>query len=106
MSAYCLFDNIEVRDPAKLADYADRVLDVVQAHGGRYLAVGGRVDRVEGEWSLVFPVLIEFPDMEAARRWYDAPEYQELKALRQEAATSNAVFFETAPSDLLAEQRV
>lgn len=104
MSAYCLFDNIEVRDPLRLGEYASRVRDVVTAHGGRYLAVGGQVDSVEGEWSLAYPVLIEFPDLEAAHRWYDAPEYQELKVLRQQAATANAVFFETAPSDLLAEQ--
>ena len=104
MPAYCLFDNIDVRDPAKLGEYADRVLEVVTAHGGRYLAVGGQVDRMEGEWSLTFPVLIEFPDLAAAHGWYDAPEYQALKALRWSAATSNAVFFESAPSDLVTDE--
>jgi len=103
MNAYCLFDNIEVRDAAKLGEYAERVHEVVTAHGGRYLAVGGRVDQMEGDWSLSFPVLIEFPDLEAAHRWYDAPEYQELKALRLSAATSNAVFFEGGPSDLVTD---
>lgn len=95
MSAYCLFDNVEVTDPGKLGEYAERVREVVEAYGGRYLTIGGRVERVEGEWSLTYPVLIEFPDLDAAHRWYDAPEYEELKALRHEAAVVNAVFFET-----------
>jgi uncharacterized protein (DUF1330 family) len=27
-------------------------------------------------------VLIEFPDAESARAWYESPEYQPLKAIR------------------------
>lgn len=102
MAAYALFDNIEVTDPAKLAEYSARVRAVVERHGGRYLAVGGEVQPVEGEPLLAYPVLIEFPDLEAARRWYDAPAYQELKALRQAGSKANAVLFETGPSSLLA----
>lgn len=102
MTAYALFDNIEVTDPAKLAEYTSRVRTVVENHGGRYLAVGGQVDVAEGEPTLTYPVLIEFPDLAAAHGWYDSPEYQELKALRQSGSKANASFFETAPSDLLA----
>ncbi|GGX43989.1 DUF1330 domain-containing protein [Streptomyces chryseus] len=102
MTAFALFDNIEVTDPAKLAEYSARVREVVEKHGGRYLAVGGQVDAVEGESMLTYPVLIEFPDLAAAHRWYDAPEYQELRTLRQSGSRANATFFETAPSDLLA----
>ncbi|MEO1059634.1 MAG: DUF1330 domain-containing protein, partial [Actinomycetota bacterium] len=74
---------------------------VVEQYGGRYLVVGGDVDVIEGTWSPAYPVLIEFPDLATAHRWYDAPEYQELKALRHSAVDANAVFFETAPSALL-----
>ncbi|WP_331768081.1 DUF1330 domain-containing protein [Embleya sp. NBC_00896] len=102
MTAFALFDNVEVTDPAKLAEYSARVREMVEKHGGRYLAVGGQADTVEGEPVLTYPVLIEFPDLETAHRWYDAPDYQELKALRQSGSRANATFFETAPSDLLA----
>ena len=99
MAAYCLFDNIEVLDAEKLGEYVDRVGEVVARYDGRYLTVGGRVDRVEGEMSLAYPVLIEFPDLEAAHRWYDAPDYQPLKSLRHQAVVGNAVFFGADPSD-------
>ena len=94
MSAYCLFDNLEVTDPAKLEEYKNRALPVVEHYGGRYVVLGGKFDIVEGEWQPTFPVMIEFPNLEQAYRWYGSDEYQELKALRLSAVKSNAVFIE------------
>jgi uncharacterized protein (DUF1330 family) len=36
-------------------------------------------------------VLMEFPDVESARAWYDDPAYQPLKAIRHGAVQNNAV---------------
>ena len=94
MSAYCLFDNLEVTDPTRLEEYKNRALPVVERYGGRYVVLGGKFDTVEGEWRPTFPVMIEFPSLEQAYRWYDSDEYQELKALRLSAVRSNAVFIE------------
>ena len=96
MSAYCLFDNIQVDDPAALEEYATRTLPVVEAHGGRYVVVGGPFEVKEGSWSPTFPVLIEFPDIAAARDWYESPEYAPLKALREASGRYSAVFIEGA----------
>ena len=49
---------------------------------------------MEGDWRPTYPVLIEFPSLEQAHRWYDSGEYQELNALRLSAVRSNAVFIE------------
>ena len=94
MSAYCLFDNLEVTDPTRLEEYKNRALPVVEHYGGRYVVLGGKFDTIEGEWRPTFPVMIEFPSLEQAYRWYDSDEYQELKALRLSAVRSNAVFIE------------
>jgi len=51
-------------------------------------------DVVEGSWRPVFPVIIEFPTLAEAHRWYDSVEYQALKALRLTAVRSNGVIFE------------
>ena len=67
---------------------------LAEKFGGRYLALGGPFDIVEGDWRPVFPVIIEFPTLEQAHRWYDSPEYRELKALRLAATKCNAVFIE------------
>ena len=93
MPAYCLFDNLEVHDAAALEEYRRRVAPVVAAHGGRYVVLGGPVEVVEGTWSPAFPVMIEFPDIEAARRWYASDAYRELKALRLSSTRSSGVIF-------------
>jgi uncharacterized protein (DUF1330 family) len=72
----------EVTDQGKYAEYSRRVDAVVVAHGGRYLAVDPRPDLVEGNGPLVKAVLLRFPSEEAARGWYDSPEYRPLAELR------------------------
>lgn len=94
MPTYCLFDNLEVRDPAKLEEYKSRVGPIVERHGGRYVVVGGRTEAVEGQWRPTYPVMLVFPSLEHAHRWYDSEEYRELKSLRLSAVRSNGVFME------------
>lgn len=99
MPAYCFFDNLEVLDGAALEEYKQRVAPLVSAHGGRYVVLGGPVDVVEGTWSPTFPVMIEFPSIEAARGWYHSDEYREVRAIRLRATRSNGVIIApgTAP---------
>jgi uncharacterized protein (DUF1330 family) len=98
MSAYCLFDNVEVTDTDALAEYASKTRGTVEAHGGRYLVIGGDVDVKEGTSMVHFPVLIEFPTLDAANAWYHSPEYAPLKRLRLSAGRFNAVFVEGLPT--------
>jgi uncharacterized protein (DUF1330 family) len=91
MAAYFLFDNVEVKDPAALARYAEQAGKLVAEHGGRYLAAAVAPEVVEGDPGLTSVVLIEFPDGDSARAWYDSPAYRPLKALRHRAVRNNAV---------------
>ncbi len=92
MAAYFLIDILEVTDPAGMEEYKRRVTPIVEKFSGRYLIVGSAADVVEGAMHLTFPVLIQFPSLEQARRWYDSEEYQPLKALRLASSKANAVF--------------
>jgi uncharacterized protein (DUF1330 family) len=94
MAAYCLFDNLEVVDGERLAEYKARVAPLVERYGGRYVVLGGTVDLVEGQWRPTFPVMIEFPSIDRAHEWYASDEYRHLRALRLSAVKSNAVFME------------
>jgi len=98
MPAYCLFDNLEVLDADALAEYARLVAPVVAAHGGRYVFLGAPTEVLEGASPLVFPVMIEFPTLEAAKEWYDSPEYAPLKAMRHAATRSSGVLLGMAPA--------
>lgn len=94
MAAYCLFDNLDVIDAAKLEQYKTRVAPIVEKYGGRYVVLGGKVDLLEGQWRPTFPVMIQFPSVERAHQWYTSKEYTELKALRLSAVRSNAVLMD------------
>ena len=96
MPAYSFFDVMEVTDPDKLEQYRQAVHATVERYGGRYLTIGGRCDVIEGMWRPVFPVIIEFPSLEQAHRWYDSAEYRELKQMRL-AATVATPFSSTVP---------
>lgn len=88
MSAY-LIANIEVTDAAAYEAYRIQVTAVVAAYGGRYLARGGQVARLEGEISPQRVVILEFPTMARLKAFYDCPEYRPLIAIRQRAARSH-----------------
>lgn len=96
MSAYCSFDNLEVTDPELMEDYVARVPPTVEAFGGRYVVVGGPWQVVEGDWHPAYPVVIEFPTIEDANRWYESDEYRPLRDQRHAAGAFNAVFFDDA----------
>ena len=94
MAAYYLVDVREIKDEAKMRVYRARINPVVERFGGRYIVIGGPARVVEGSYEPVFPVMIEFPTMADAHRWYDSEDYRELKALRLSPTVSNAFFME------------
>jgi len=61
--------------------YIDRIQDTLDPFGGRFRVHGAEVEVLEGEWPGTI-VVIEFPDVEAARAWYASPAYQEILPLR------------------------
>jgi uncharacterized protein (DUF1330 family) len=91
MAAYVIGDVRDARDAEALAEYRRRNTDTVARHGGRFIVRGGEVDLLEGEWDTQRIIVIEFPDMAAARGWYESAEYEPLKALRQGASDTNII---------------
>jgi uncharacterized protein (DUF1330 family) len=51
---------------------------------------------LEGDWKPNRLVVLEFPDLAALKAWYHSPGYQQLLALRKQAAISNFVIVEGA----------
>ena len=90
MPAYAIFD-IVVTDPERYEDYKKLAPPAIAAYGGKYLARGGKLDVLEGDWEPSRIVVLEFPTAEQARAWIDSPEYREARALRHATATTNAI---------------
>ena len=88
MAAYVLV-SVEVTDPDSYPAYIQVAPDSIAKFGGRYLARGGKKEKLEGEWEPHRMVVLEFPTFEQARAWWDSEEYREPKAMRQRAARTN-----------------
>lgn len=93
MTAY-LLARVNVTNPEKYEDYKALAPAAIEKHGGKYIARGGRTVTVEGPEVKERMVLLEFPDVEAAEKFYNSPEYQAAKAKREGAAEGQFVIIE------------
>ena len=59
-----------------------------------FIVRGGAHQTVEGDSKPNRLVILEFPSMEQARRWYDSEEYREPKAMRLRAGRTSLVMVE------------
>lgn len=91
MSAYVIADVRDARDQDTLAEYRRGNTESVARHGGRFVVRGGEMQVLEGEWDTRRIVAIEFPDLAAARGWYESEDYAPLKALRRSASDTNII---------------
>jgi len=95
MAAYVV-GEIEVTDAATYEEYRKQVLAVVTKYGGRFIVRGGKVEPLEGDWSPKRLVVLEFPSLEQAQKWYRSPEYAPLIALRKRASRGKLILVEGA----------
>ena len=82
MVAYVIAE-VNVTNPEGYKAYSAVVPGTIEKYGGKFLVRGGKAQALEGDWPECRRVILEFPTAEAARRWYDSPEYEKPLALRK-----------------------
>ena len=93
MAGY-LIAHLSVEDAQAFEKYRAAVPSVIAQFGGRYLVRGGKVEVVEGDWSVPRLVILAFDSLEQAKRFYDSPEYQAILPLRLAASKGTVVLAE------------
>ena len=93
MNAYIIVD-VEVTDAELYEHYKQQVPATLAAYGGRFLARGGGVETLEGDWSPGRLVILEFDSRERARAWWSSAEYAGPKSLRQQASRGRMILVE------------
>jgi len=88
--AYVIIET-DVHDAEQYERYKAASPESVRSGGGRFVARGGELAVLEGDWDPSRVVILEFPDLEAAQRWYDSPGYVEVRKLREGAANLRMV---------------
>ncbi len=82
MAAYVIAEIEEITNPAGYDLYRPLAGASVKQYDGKFVVRGGPAQRLEGAGPAPRLVVIEFPDSEAARAWYNSPEYQSALPLR------------------------
>ncbi len=93
MAAYFIVD-VDVKNPQAYEAYKQAAAASIAQYGGRYLVRGGKHDVLEGQWHPTRLVILEFPTVETAKRWYTSPEYAKVKPIRLQHAESDLVLVE------------
>jgi len=89
MAAYLVVDIADIRDERRYVQYKAEVSPGLAAAGGTYLARGGAIEVLEGDWRPNRIVLVRFDSGAAARRWWESSDYASLRRLRQESTRTH-----------------
>lgn len=81
-----MFIQAEITNPEQFMEYAKRAPTLIEKSGGRYRCMRGAVEQLEGKPDNRKIVVSEWPSMEAAQKFWNSPEYTELKGVRAGAA--------------------
>ena len=90
MPAYIISD-VTIRNEEALQTYRSRAAASIAQYGGRYLVRGGQVETLEGGWHPTPLIVVEFPDIEQARRWYASAEYAAALDVRDAALSRHLI---------------
>jgi uncharacterized protein (DUF1330 family) len=87
VAAYVIVEA-SITDEAGYEKYKPLAAASIASHGGRYKTRGGATEPLEGDAAVGRVVVLEFPDRERAREWYNSDEYKAARRVRQTAASS------------------
>ncbi|MBZ9857753.1 DUF1330 domain-containing protein [Mesorhizobium sp. CA13] len=91
MTAYAVAHMRQVKMGPQIVEYLQKIDATLEPFGGRFLVHGGDVEMIENDWPGHL-IIIEFPDKQRARRWYDSAAYQAILPLRTDNSTADVVF--------------
>ena len=72
----------------KLSEYSALAADTFAPFNGHFIAKGA-VEVLHGDALFPMKAIIEFPDKESAKAWYESPAYQALIPIREKGMRSN-----------------
>ena len=87
--------HVTVTDEEAYARYAALATEAIAAHGGTFLARGGRYRQMEGR-DHARNVVARFPSFDDAVACYESARYQEAVAIAKDAAERDLVIVEEA----------
>jgi uncharacterized protein (DUF1330 family) len=91
-----LVAEVEVTDPAGSQAYLKKAIETLKPYHAHFIA-RGKPDVKEGAAAQGNIIIVEFPSLADAEKWYSTPPYQPLIAERQKAAKTRLYFVDGLP---------
>ena len=97
--AFVVIERTATTGPESIQeDYAKLARDILPKYGGRYLARSRNNLLLEGQGATpCCMALLEFPNLEAVKRWYNSPENRDAVNVRASGAKFRLVAIEGLP---------
>ena len=86
---YAIFTET-IKDRAGYDGYVMKALPTILQTGGKAIVADDNAEVIEGDWHGPRVVILEFESVEAARDWYNSPEYQAIVGERFASAEADA----------------
>jgi uncharacterized protein (DUF1330 family) len=90
MSAYIIVE-VTIHNPAEYEDYKKLTPQSLKPFDGKFIVRGGQTESLEGDWNPERIVVLEFPNVEKAKAWWNSEGYAPAKALRQRTAYTKMI---------------
>ncbi len=90
MSAFIIVD-VSVNDPVDYEAYKKLTPASIAAFDGKFIVRGGQTECLEGDWKPGRIVVLEFPNAEKAKAWWESEMYAPAKAIRQRSASTKMI---------------
>lgn len=97
--AFVIVERTATTGPESIQqDYARLAREILPKYGARYLARSQRNTLLEGDGAApCCMAILQFPSVEAVRRWYDSAENQSAAKVRQSGARFRIIAIEGLP---------
>ncbi|AEI93831.1 DUF1330 domain-containing protein [Roseobacter litoralis] len=86
--------HVKVTDEDAYGKYAALATEAIAAHGGYFIARGGRFVQLEGQ-ARPRNVVARFPDVESAEKCYNSEVYQRALSHARDASERDLMIIET-----------
>ena len=90
MPAFIIVD-VKITNPDDYEEYKKLTPASIAAYQGSFVVRGGSTETLEGDWVPERIVVLQFPDAERARQWWNSREYADAKLIRQRAAFTRMI---------------
>jgi uncharacterized protein (DUF1330 family) len=97
--AFVLVERTATTGPETIQqEYAKLAREILPKYGARYLARSQNNTLLEGDGAAPCCIaILQFPSLDAIRRWYDSPENQEAAKVRQSGAKFRLIAVDGLP---------